>query len=156
MRLGGLKELGARSRTMRSPVVMAGVILAGGACAAGAVATPSSGPARSASADRCYATAFAPDLHYPTISSRGSFRCTATHRDVVLKVVFQVQREANGPWTRLAGAHETLDMLAGKTYTLLTKPLTCQSGAPKSRVRTHVREVVGDVKVTIAGSSPSL
>src|SRR5690348_15521978 len=92
----------------------------------------SSGTAHAAAkaANNCSATAFGPVIvgHNPapitklSVAAMGKFRCSGGLKGAILKV--ELQGRSHGHWKKLAEAHKTLDMRAGKTYTLRAK-LAC-------------------------------
>jgi len=92
--------------------------------------------------NNCSGTAIGPvivghsrDITKLSVASTGKFRCSRGLNRAVLKV--ELQGRSHGHWTKLAEAHKTLDMRAGKPYTLRAK-LACRANAPKRSFRTHV------------------
>lgn len=75
------------------------------------------------------------DVTKLSVASTGKFRCSRGLNRAILKV--ELQGRSHGHWTNLAEAHKTLDMRAGKTYTLRAK-LACRANAPRRSFRTHV------------------
>jgi hypothetical protein len=88
-------------------------------CAACAVLTAVLLPGASAGASgpRCFFKVYGP-LTQPdnTLLSKGTFRCSVGYRAAGVSVA--VQRRVQGRWTTVAAVHRTMNVAAGRSYTV--------------------------------------
>lgn len=95
-------------------------------------------------APRCFVKVVGPFQGSSGLVSRGVFRCSTSYRAAKVRVV--LQRRVKGHWKKLTQVHRTMDIAAGRTYSVRTKHFPCHATNhfTRTRIRTFFKLATRD------------